>query len=237
MLYFRPAFWMSILLVPSLLLLIWLGLWQVQRLQWKTDLIATLATAQAAPAIKLPKTIPDINWTKVQISGAFVQPPQQRRLFTTHNGAAGYRYLGLFVTNDQRLLVVDRGFAPTAITPPPPDGEQRTLTGFLHPAGQKGSMTPAPEPDKNIWYWRDLETMFADVLPTQNFITSYVLDMAPPAQGAPDSWPRALGAPPDPVNNHLDYALTWFGLAFALIGVYLVWHHKNDRLRWRKKPS
>ncbi|MBL4596365.1 MAG: SURF1 family protein [Robiginitomaculum sp.] len=233
MLYFRPAFWMSVVMVPSLLILSWLGVWQVQRLHWKNELTATLEAGQLAPPAPLSRLLAEPNepaWRQAIVEGAFVQPTMVRRVFTTKDGAAGYRHLTLFDAGSDGLLFVDLGFAPEAVTPGSPPVGALTVTGFLRPAGEKGWMTLPPEPAKNIWYWRDTVLMLGPNLTGQPFVADFVLDASQPIGSEP--WPVVVGAPPKPVNNHLDYALTWFGLALGLIGVYLVWHHNNDRLRF-----
>ncbi|PHR60576.1 MAG: hypothetical protein COA47_07385 [Robiginitomaculum sp.] len=242
MLYFRPTRGMSLALIPALLILLWLGFWQVQRLHWKNDLIAKMdaGSAQAArPFTELQNQkgqLPDdLAWQQVQVRGTFVADVPMRRLYTIYEGVVGYRYLTLLAIDGAPVLFVDRGFAPIGQAPTPIPTGAVIAKGFLHPAGVTGWMSPEPDQEKNLWYWRDIKKMLPDHLAAPRFISNFVIDLA--ATDEVSVWPRPVGAPQRPPNNHLDYALTWFGLAISLLGVYLVWHWKNGFLRFSSTRS
>ncbi len=234
MIQFRPALWMSILLVLALAILCSLGVWQVKRLHWKNDLIAKLHAAQNAPAehiVDVLMATDDPQWRRVSLRGKYVADLPPRRLFRTQNGITGFRYLQAFGLDNGRYIYVDRGFSPKgkAVTLPPVS--PGAVVGFLHPAEHKTWLSPAPEMDKNIWYWRDITAMAAGQVDVALLHTKYVVDLEKNAEEG--NWPKAVGAPNDPVNNHLDYALTWFGLALSLFVIYLIWHVQNGRLTRR----
>jgi surfeit locus 1 family protein len=173
------------------------------------------------------------EYAKVKMQGQYVSDAPVRRLFRSFNGVSGFRYLQLFEASDGTLIFVDRGFAPRdqAISSTP--SEDVSLQGYLHPANRKGWLTPAPELENNIWYWRDTKAMAPKDIDTERFNDAFVIDLE--VSDSTAKWPIAVGSPEDPVNNHFDYALTWFGLALALLVIYLVWHGKNGRLRLHKR--
>ena len=87
--------------------------------------------------------------------------------------------------------------------------------------------TPQDEPQNNVWYARDQKAISATKswdAPGPFYIE---LEAPAPASGLPKPG-RLVAALPD---NHLQYALTWFGLALALGGVYVTWLARRLRLR------
>jgi len=122
------------------------------------------------------------------------------------------------------IVVINRGFVPTdrkeASSRP-----QGTLAGIVDVVGVmrwpevRAVFTPADEPNNNVWYLRDHRLM-AQAKDWGMVAPFYIDQEAPlPPGGLPRAGPIRLELP----NNHLQYALTWFGLALALAGVYLTW--------------
>lgn len=203
-----------------------LGHWQLARLAWKEGLIRQLENAISAntPAVSLSEAEeklandPSGDYVRVNARGTFVNQ-QERYLFAARNGEPGWHLIVPFNTqDDNRLLLVDRGFVPhTKKEPASRPGSLVTgvveLQGFARKNRPKGFFTPGNDASRNIWYWPDPVELFAS-LPSlgQSVPFGYVVEALPSAGQYP--WPKA--ELPDPralPNNHLQYAITWFGLA------------------------
>lgn len=216
----RPGLilWLVSLLV--LVILLALGTWQVNRLQWKEGLIAhRSAQIQAAP-VALPDALGDSqswDFRRVAVRGRFLHDREQAMGAIAGGGEIGADLLTPFALDDGRVLLVDRGWRPDRAGVPidRPEGE-RSLEGILRDraADQPGWMTPENRPDLARWYWYDMAGLRAatglDLLPV-------VLEVAGPSEGLP----RAHATQPELPNNHLQYAITWYGLAAALVAVFI----------------
>ncbi len=90
------------------------------------------------------------------------------------------------------------------------------MVGVLHAGGERNFVTPGNLPAQNQWYWRDIPAM-AKALHAQNpALVFLMLESPTPPGGEPRPIPVERHFP-----NNLGYAITWFGLAGALLGVYL----------------
>lgn len=130
-------------------------------------------------------------------------------------------------TDKRQLVLVNRGFVPTPLKEPAarPAGQiegEVTLTGLVRRPMSRGPFTPASEPQRNMFYWPDYPGMLAsareagsaDLTPVPFFIDAD----AEPAN--PGGFPRGGVTRLNLPNRHLEYALTWYGLALTLIGVF-----------------
>jgi len=120
-----------------------------------------------------------------------------------------------------KTLLVDRGFVPDetplAIGAPPGPTLEAPVIGVLRTPPQPGWLTPANDPAKNDWRARSIPAMAAALGAPSPAPVFLMLETPRPQSGVP--MPAAI--PTDIPNNHLGYALTWFGLALGLIGVYV----------------
>jgi surfeit locus 1 family protein len=201
-----------------------LGLWQLDRREWKEALLADLELALSPSADALDLASAELlletrDYIRVQLKGRF-DHSQERYLFAVLEREAGWHVITPFITTDRRLVLVNRGFAPDRLKDPRTRPESTLngdieLSGLLRPKPRAGMFTPANQPARNIWYWADLDALKASFeLPySLQPVEGIVLALGPGR--AP--WPQPV--PPDPSaipNNHLQYALTWFALAAAL---------------------
>jgi len=128
-----------------------------------------------------------------------------------------------------RIVFVNRGFVPTNLRAPA-SRAAAPLAGTVHirgllrlpPAKKPSWFIPDNRPDLNYWFWIDLPAMAAaDHLDLANFAPFYIDADASPNPGG---WPQG-GVTPLPLpDNHLQYAITWFSLAAALVVIYVVYH-------------
>jgi surfeit locus 1 family protein len=92
------------------------------------------------------------------------------------------------------------------------------LTGLLRMPSTKGTFTPDNEPQHNLWYWRDLDGLIrATFAAGDRARVPAFVDAEAAALGG---WPKGGATLLELPNRHLEYAITWFGLAAALIAVF-----------------
>jgi surfeit locus 1 family protein len=225
----RPGLLTHAVVFLAFCALIGLGIWQVQRLKWKTALLASIAALQAAPArpigpaLARMKAAGDVDYVRVSLDCPDVETRPALRLYAVYQGLMGYRLVTACPLQGQPYgsVLVDRGFVgQPGVEPPRPIPGQpvaQPVVGVLRKPDARTIVTPANHPDQNLWYWRDAPAMAAALgasAPAPDFL---MLESPAPQSGEP----RPAPLPVDIPNNHLGYAITWFGLAAALAGVYL----------------
>jgi surfeit locus 1 family protein len=217
----RRALVFAVASASAVLVLLALGWWQLERRAWKEGLIAELdaalkpaaAAMEVGDAERLLAADAGRDFARVRLSGRYLEG-LDRYLFAVSSGAPGVRVLTPFLTGDGRLALVDRGFVPEDLGDrAAPAAGQATVEGLMHQARKPGLFAPAPDLARHVWYWPDMPALLAS-LPegSPGRPLPYLIEALPGA--AVDAWPRP--DPPDPrslPNNHLQYAITWFGLA------------------------
>ena len=216
----------------ALAVLLGLGTWQLQRKTWKEGLIARIeARSHGAPGAILPEA----SWSRwraeadefrrVRVTGNFLHEREApvHGLATGERGAPvqGFYLLTPLRLADGATVLVNRGFVPTELRDPAsrpesqPHGEV-TVTGLVRAPEARNWFTPEDVPAQNRWFARDPPTIAA----------AKGLDRAAPfyveadATPNPGGWPRGGQTRLDLPNNHLQYALTWYGIALTLAGVF-----------------
>ncbi|TNJ42000.1 SURF1 family protein [Phaeobacter sp. B1627] len=193
-------------------ILLSLGVWQLQRLAWKRDILATIEHRIAADPRPLPLTPDPVadKYMPVLVDGEY-DPAEIHVLTSVKDLGAGYRIIAAFVTQTGRRIMVDRGFVKSRDRDAPRPLGRADLIGNLHWPDEVDGYTPAPELDTNIWYARDVPHM-AEVLNTEPLLV--VLRRAPGEEAAPRVLPVSTQGIP---NDHLQYAITWFSLALIWV--------------------
>ncbi len=225
-LHFRPRLWPSLATLGALALLLGLGSWQVQRLHWKEGLIAARTAQLAAPPAPLPDTAADWrawDFRKVSVRGSFRHDLEQRFGAYTFDDQFGQHILTPLLRPDGAAILVDRGFVPAdrAAVETRRQGEVAgtvEVTGIARYRGadRPGWFTPANQPADRIWYWYDLPAL-ARAVGLELLPVVVEADATPNPGGLPIGGQTRTLLP----NNHLQYAITWYGLAVALVAVYI----------------
>jgi surfeit locus 1 family protein len=221
----RSLLWPTIWAALGLLLLLWLGTWQVQRLQWKEGLIAERNAALSATPVKLPSTLDDaraLEFHPVRADGEFLNAHELYLNAQAFNGDQGFHIVTPFRLTDGRVIFIDRGFVPTNRRAPTSraDGQiagPTAVTGLLRLPEPAGYFTPANELQKNSWFSIDLPAM-AQAAGVGSGLPFYIdADKTPNPGGYPQGGQTIIELP----NDHLQYAITWYALAVALIAIYI----------------
>lgn len=214
----------------SFILLLSLGIWQVERLQWKTQVLAAIDARLALPPVALAEATgapePDGTIAKVTAKGHFL--PLPLRKISVLNGGPGWEILQGFETLEGRKLLVARGVAAEGQATPAPEGEVELVGLLRRHETRKGIFDPDNDPAGNHWYSWDVPAMakaaFAEAPPEAPDVL-HLLPGNPGSEGLHVEPPKA-----DLRNNHLGYAITWFGLAATLLvmtGLF-VWQRRKQ---------
>ena len=240
----RPLLIPGVFTLIALAILIGLGTWQLQRLHWKEALVARITQRVAEPPVALP---PRGEWAgldfgtweyrPVELTGRYRHDLETRvyALLAEPHGrlsGPGYWIMTPFALDGERGdVVINRGFVPLDRADPAtrPDAETEgsvTVRGLLRAPEARNPFTPDDQPDKKLFYARDPAPIAAALGLSQ--AAPFTVDATEtPASGLPQAGETRLEFP----NRHLEYALTWYGLAAALLGVFVAFSIARLRRR------
>jgi surfeit locus 1 family protein len=223
----RSLLWPSLWAGAGLVLLLGLGTWQLARLQWKEALIAAREAGLRARPAELPRALEAaraLELHPVRVEGQFQNERELYLNLESARGEAGFHIVTPLVLADGATLLVDRGFVPTDHKAP--DTRQAgelagtvSVTGLvrLPSIGKPSWFTPDNDPARNSWFFVDPAAM-GKAAGVERPLPFYVdADASPNPGGLPQGGQTLTDLP----NNHLQYAITWYALAVALIAIYI----------------
>ena len=239
---FRPLFWPTFFALPALLVLRWLGTWQVQRLEWKNQLIEDFESRATAAPIDLPvgPVGPEMEFRRLALTGTFDHRNEVFMTGRTYEGNAGFHIVTPFTLTDGRIVLVNRGWVSESYR----EQEKReftlvegevTIPAILRFPGKKGYFVPENEPENGFWFTLVPSQIVAHLglegraerdIYAATVRTSDTIEL-----------PIAARTETNLRNSHLGYAITWYGIACALIGVYLAFHYQAGRLRFGRRGA
>jgi len=237
----RDLIWLTALATIAFAMLVALGFWQLQRLAWKQGLIERIETRVESEPISLSKAIAqwkrsgDVDYLRVRLDGTF-DHDKERHYYTIVDGKAGWRVITPLVTTGKQVVMADRGFVLNELK----DAKSRaagqiaglaSVVGLARKGATQDPFAPDNSPEKNSWFWRDLEGMARSVLSPQEqkWLVPFFVELE--AGPVPGGWPKGGVTRLELPNSHLQYALTWFGLAGGLLVVVAI--YVIGRLRQR----
>jgi len=213
----------------AMAILVGLGSWQLKRLAWKTELLSQVAALKTAaprpiePVLAALARGRDVSFTRVTAICPGLATAPFLEVYGLHDGGIVSRLVSACRLQGAAYgaVLVDRGFVAETISARPPVDPAASapveVTGVLRQPDPRSFVTPANRPDTNRWYSRDVAAM-AEALGVSRPAPVFLF-----AETSSNPGWRALTPAPVPAdiaNRHFEYALTWFGLAAALAGVY-----------------
>ncbi|MFM7083726.1 MAG: SURF1 family protein [Hyphomicrobium sp.] len=229
-------FWLSISFLILFFCLLKLGCWQLERKVWKEGLLQQISSRthekprDLESFLKEKKTSEkntsevDLEYFPIKTQGRFLQSKEIYFYAPDQNLGSGYHvYTPFQIKGTDKILIVNRGFVPEQKKDPKSRGEtldqnEVEIGGLLRMPGRQALFVPNNDLKKNLWFWRDLKGMlqfsFGENLPPHY---PFYLDIFKQEN---EGWPLGGGTLLNLPNRHFEYALTWFGLAFALFIIY-----------------
>jgi surfeit locus 1 family protein len=231
---FRRLLWPGLMTVAMMIVLLGLGTWQVKRLFWKLDILARIEHAESADAIPLAQGAPPSPFMKVSVTGTYL--PDATALYgaevrdTRSGPEMGAHMIEPLREANGDVILVDRGWIPSSRPEPldQPQGEV-TVSGYIRFGDSPGWFSAADDPSGRRFFTLDPRAIGNAIgLPG---IRPFVLVAL--GAGADDQIVTHVPDParhlPRPPNNHLSYAITWYGLAVSLLVIFVVWARKGSR--------
>lgn len=218
--------------LPMLGILVALGTWQVERMQWKRAILAERAQRLSAPPLNLPSSVPipgALDFRRVQAQGRLLHDFEFYLGNRPRNGQAGYHVVTPLLRADGSAVLVNRGWVPLDRKLPQSraagqlDG-QVVVQGIARLPPEPGMFTPKNQVEGNFWFTVDPQEM-GRAAGLQTVLPIYI-------EAGPQQNPGGLpiGGQTDATlpDNHLVYALTWYALALALIAIYVLRSMKEE---------
>ncbi|WP_299934808.1 SURF1 family protein [uncultured Pelagimonas sp.] len=199
-------------------ILVALGTWQIQRLSWKSDILAEIDQKIAGDPQPLPRVISpsEQRYMPVTMAGT-IENGALFVLVSVKRRGPGWRVISPFTTDDGRRVLLDRGFVPTDAKDAPLAAGPATVLGNMHWPDDRNSSTPDNDIPNNTWFARDIQQM-AETLDTEPLLV-ITRELSPADKGMTPLPVDSSGV----ANDHLQYAVTWFSLAGIWILMTGVW--------------
>jgi len=253
----RRLLWPGLMTVVMLIVLLGLGSWQVKRLFWKEALLAQIDRAEAADPVPLPAAPSMSTLTpfmKVAATGQFL--PNEAALYgaevrtipsgpVPYTQAMGARLIEPMKEANGTVILVDRGWIPESRPNPIDEPEGMvTVSGYIRPGDSPHWFSASDDPAERRFFTLDPKAIGdamgqPDVPPFILVVLAAQTGRVPAGKDAgagsesdeadaiSTHWPEPARHLPRPPNSHLSYALTWYGLALALLAIFIVWARKG----------
>ncbi len=232
--WWRALVWPALAGIVAFTVLVSLGNWQMRRLAWKEELIATsqqrlsMAPMTIEELVTRRETNVDIDFLPVSGRGVF-QHDKEQHYYVTRDGAPGWSVFTPWVTDEGYVIFVNRGFVPIVLkeSETRPEGltaGETVVHGMARsaPKEKPNFFTPENKPLENEYYWRDLHEMArrAGLENNDRLLPFFIYADETPVAGG---WPLGGALSTTFPNKHFGYAMTWYGLAVCLVGVFFAY--------------
>lgn len=224
---------LAALAVAAFAVLVGLGTWQLDRLAWKEALIAERTAMLARSPVVLtgdPAEAEAAAFRRVAVTGTFLHAAERLVGPRVRNGQAGWHVVTPLELENGRVVLVDRGWVPEARKYPYSRragmvGGRVTVQGIVRRPAEPGRFAPDNDPLREQWFRVDPAAM-ADHLNLSGVAPYWVEAGDAPNTGG---FPIGGGGIEMPPNNHLQYAVTWYGLAAVLAVMSVVYWRRTRR--------
>ena len=208
-----------------------LGFWQLQRLAWKTALLADIDRAEASPAISLPALATPADppvFAKVRVEGHWLADRYALYGADVADTPAGPKMGARLIMALQRdggavPVLVDRGWVPTdRAAGIATSGGGASVEGYVRLPDRAGLFVPSDDPAQHRFYTLDPATI-GPSLGLARIAPFVLVALGPVSAGV---YPVPAQRLPRPPNDHLSYAITWFSLGLVLVVIFLIYARK-----------
>ncbi|MEQ1789379.1 MAG: SURF1 family protein [Rickettsiales bacterium] len=222
--FHKPQLIPLIFIIISTIVLIYLGVWQIQRLEWKNGLIKKIEQAQDSPPLhSLPEDLSNLDYHKVVLTGIFKYEKALHMIGRQHGNFPGYFIVTPFeLKDDGRIIIVNRGFSPLN-KESKPDGLQ-TIEGIIRPARTKRFFAPENLPEKNVWFYENIPAMSTA---TNLSLSPLIVEQV--GKSEKDTFPILNDGKIYMKNDHLGYAISWFSTAIIGLVMFGFYYRKTPQ--------
>ena len=194
-----------------------LSIWQVKRLKWKEDLINNIEKAYNSDSININVLTGDLRnfkFKNVYLEGIFINEKSMFLGPRVNKDQVGYHLITPFLFNDNRYILVNRGWLKKIIKIKEQKKEY-LIKGILKESDIKNIFTPKNNMEENLWFYISTKQMseFSKLKLVDNIFVDLI------KSNSNDKLTIINSSIPKIVNNHLQYAITWaiLGLLFLVM--------------------
>ncbi|MEX1108414.1 MAG: SURF1 family protein [Dongiaceae bacterium] len=237
---FRPTFWATLFAGLGVALMFGLGIWQIDRLGTKQEMIAERESRPALEALDAEQLLAiedaaPFEFRRAELTGRFLNDREMLLLARSMNRNVGFQVVTPFVLETGEELLINRGWIPDDREDPVTRAEgqlegQVTIEALVRRPGQPNWLVPDNVPAGDAmgggdWYWMDLPAMREAAGLAPNGPPLY---LEATATDLPGGFPIGGQTRLELRNDHLQYAITWFLLGGALAIIWFVFHWRRD---------
>jgi cytochrome oxidase assembly protein ShyY1 len=219
------------------LFMVFLGLWQMNRLELRQELNKSVISRTALPVTPASELLTsdtppkELEWRRVSLTGTYSASEAITVINRSQNGAAGYNVVvPLYINNN--VVLINRGFVPLAMSAPTAPTGQVTVMGYLRATQVRGTLgaIDSSDPGTKEFQRFDIPRIAAGI---SGEVAPMLVQVIQENPAQPDQWPSVVGLPQLDEGSHLSYAFQWFFFsAVALTGWFVV-----IRRKWRAGVS
>ena len=232
---FKFSLWPTVMTIPAVLIMLGLGVWQLQRLQWKSDLTARIAERTVQEPVAFDRLTSDPaqdEYRRVRLRGSFVHDKELYLAARSRNNNVGFQVVTPLVLTNGMAVLVNRGWVPSERKEPEkrPEGQIKgdtDVTALVRLSQKQGMMQPDNDAAKNVWFYIDVPEMKKAAGVATEIDYWFEADATPNPGGFPIGGQTRIQMP----NDHLQYAVTWFVFAVTLTVIFLIYSYR------RKEPA
>lgn len=220
---FAPGLVPTLIMLPVLALLLGLGTWQLGRSGEKRELFEAFARGADVTVALPPASTPAPRYTHVRLQGAYLPGRQVLLDNMTHDERVGYRVLTPLERSDGETVLVDRGWVPlgasrSVLPDVTVDATPRAIAGRVDALPRAGIDLESP-PGSG---WPRVAS-FPSMAELERALGRPLYPQIVLLDGdQPDGYAREWRPPGLPPERHLGYAVQWYGLATALVVIWIV---------------
>lgn len=221
----------TLMTVPAVIIMLGLGVWQLQRLQWKTEIMERIGERIAQEPVTFDKMNDDPakdEYLRVRLRGSFVHDQELYLAARSRNNNVGFHVITPFVLTNGMAVLVNRGWVPSDRKDPArrPEGQikgETDVTAVVRLTQKQGMMQPDNDPAKNVWFFVDVEEMKKASGVATEIDYWFEVDATAIPGGFPIGGQTRIAL----VNDHLQYAVTWFVFAVTLTVIFLIFSYRR----------
>ena len=227
----RPGSWSICLTLFGLALMLSLGIWQLQRRAWKDGLTAEMQAGLSAAPVDLTgrlDSLAALNYRPIIVRGEFLHDKEAFLGPRSHQGQSGLHVMTPLRLQGGATILINRGWVPNDRREPSTraEGQRRgevVVQGVLRSLLKQGTWTPEYDAKADLWFWYDI----GGIARSRDL---HLLGGVVQADGRdnPGGLPIGGVAQPALVNNHFQYAITWFSLSGVLLAIFLLAHRRKS---------